>query len=165
MSLKDRLKQKVDFQNSAHEASLGLLVAAVHVRRQSDEIFREYDLNFNYYNVLRILRGAPDEGYPRCEIIVRMIDPAPDVTRLMNQLVKKGWVRRERSQEDRRQSLHWITDKGLDLLEEMEKEIEALNNDFADRVGPSDLEHLIRITEKIYTEGVDASQDDAEGDC
>ena len=70
--------------------------------------FKKHGLTFSYYNVLRILRGASDEGYPRCDIIERMIDPAPDVTRLIDQLINKGWVSRARSLEDRRVSLHWI---------------------------------------------------------
>lgn len=148
--LKAKLKQNVDFRSKAHEASLGLMVAAVHLRRQAEEIFKRHDLNFNYYNVLRILRGAPEAGYPRCEIIERMIDPAPDVTRLMDHLVKKGWVRRERSDIDRRQSLHWITEAGRTLLGTMDQEIDAMNDDFAERVGEQDLEHLIRITSKVY---------------
>ncbi len=149
--LKDKLKQNVDFQSAAHESSLALMVAAVHVRRQSDTIFKKYELNFNYYNVLRILRGATDEGYPRCDIIERMIDPAPDVTRLMDQLVNKGWVRRERSEQDRRQSLHWITDAGKELLAKIDAEIDAMNVEFAQRLGEEDMAHLIRIAEKIYT--------------
>lgn len=150
-SLKAKLKQNVDFKTKAHEASLALLVASVHVRRQSDALFKKYDLNFNYYNVLRILRGARVEGYPRCEIIERMIDPAPDVTRLMDQLVNKGWVRRERSEHDRRKSLHWITDDGKQLLGQIDAEIDHLNTVFAESVGDEDLEHLIRITSKIYS--------------
>ncbi|MFK7844709.1 MAG: MarR family winged helix-turn-helix transcriptional regulator [Rhodothermales bacterium] len=150
-SLKAKLRQNIDFQTKAHEASLALMVAAVHVRRQSEAMFKKYGLNYNYYNVLRILRGARTEGYPRCDIIARMIDPAPDVTRLMDQLVKKGWVRRERSEHDRRQSLHWITDEGKQLLLLIDVEIEQINERFAESVGDEDLDHLIRIASKIYS--------------
>ncbi len=150
-SLKAKLKQNADFRSKAHEATLGLMVAAVHLRRQAEEIFKRHDLNFNYYNVLRILRGAPDDGYPRCEIIERMIDPAPDVTRLMDHLVKRGWVRRERSDIDRRQSLHWITEGGLSLLGKMDVEIDAMNDEFAELLGEADLDHMIRIASKVYS--------------
>lgn len=151
ITLKAKLKQNAAFKNKAHEAALGLMVAAAHVRRQSEALFRKYDLNFNYYNVLRILRGAPEAGYPRCEIIERMIDPAPDVTRLIDHLIKKGWVRRARSVHDRRQSLHWITDAGRALLAKMDGEVDALNDDLDARLSDEDLDHLIRITSKIYS--------------
>ena len=149
-ALKAKLKQNVDFENKAHEASLSLIVAGVHLRRQSEEVFKSHGLSFSYYNVLRILRGAPAQGYPRCEIINRMIDPAPDVTRLINQLVNKGWVRRERSEADRRQSLHWITDQGLHLLDQIDHNVQQMNEQFAAQLGEADLDHIIRITAKIY---------------
>lgn len=157
MSLKSKLKQNADFQSTAHESSLALMVAAVHLRRQSDSVFKKYELNFNYYNVLRILRGASEAGYPRCDIITRMIDPAPDVTRLMDQLVGKGWVRRARSEQDRRQSLHWITAAGRQLLDRIDVEIDRLNADFAERVGEEDMLHLIRIADKIYAGTTEAA--------
>ena len=159
VTLKQRLKQKAEFKSKAHEATLSLLVAAVHVRRRSEVIFKKYDLTFSYYNVLRILRGAPNEGYARCDIIERMIDPAPDVTRLIDQLVRRGWVERTRSETDRRVSLHWITQKGRDLLAQMDDEIDAINARYQQDVGAEDLDHLTRICAAIY------SQDPADHDC
>ena len=149
--LKARLKQNSDFKSKAQEATLSLIVAGVHLRRQSERIFKKHDLNFSYYNVLRILRGSPEEGYPRCEIIGRMIDPAPDVTRLIDQLVEKGWVRRERSDVDRRVSLHWITEKGLDLLNSIDAELDAMTESFARVVGEQDMDELIRICSAVYS--------------
>ena len=157
-TLKERLKQNASFKSKAHEATLSLLVAAVHVRRQSEWIFKKYDLTFSYYNVLRILRGAPEEGYARCDIIDRMIDPAPDVTRLIDQLVTKGWVQRARSKTDRRVSLHWITEAGLRLINQMDSEIDELNAQFEEQICPEDLDHLTRICALIYSQG--AEQED-----
>ncbi len=150
-ALQDKLKQNTKFKSKAHEATLSLLVAAVHVRKQSEAIFKKHDLTFSYYNVLRILRGAPEEGYPRCDIIERMIDPAPDVTRLIDQLINKGWVQRARSSVDRRVSLHWITEQGLALLDDIEHEIDALNTRYEERISEEDLSHLIRICAHIYS--------------
>ena len=149
--LKARLKQNTDFKSKAHEASLSLMVAAVHVRRLNEQIFKKYELNFSYYNVLRILRGAPEAGYPRCEIIGRMIDPAPDVTRLIDQLIAKGWVKRERSEIDRRVSLHWITEEGKALLRVVDAEVNAFSDAFAEVVSDEDMDHLIRICSDIYS--------------
>ncbi len=149
-ALKAKLKQNSDFRSKAHEAMLSLMVAAVHVRKESEQIFKEHGLSFSYYNVLRILRGAPAEGYPRCDIISRMIDPAPDVTRLIDQLVVNGWVRRERSDQDRRVSLHWITDAGKQLLAAIDEQIDGQSDAFGLLIGEEDLEHLIRICASVY---------------
>lgn len=153
-TLKEKLKQNSEFKSKAQEAMLSLMVAAVHVRRGSERIFKQHGLSFSYYNVLRILRGAPAEGYPRCEIISRMIDPAPDVTRLIDQLVNKGWVKRERSDMDRRVSLHWITDEGQRLLAEIDEEIDGQSETFGDQLGEENIDHLIRICASVYSEPV-----------
>ena len=150
-ALKEKLKQNSEFKSKSQEAMLSLMVAAVHVRRGSEQIFKQHGLSFSYYNVLRILRGAPAEGYPRCEIISRMIDPAPDVTRLIDQLVNKGWVKRERSDMDRRVSLHWITDKGQRLLAEIDEEIDGQSEAFGAQIGEGNIDDLIRICALVYS--------------
>lgn len=158
-ALQQKIKQNASFKSKAHEAMLSLLVAAVHVRRESEAIFKNHGLTFSYYNVLRILRGGPEEGYARCDIIERMIDPAPDVTRLIDQMINKGWVRRTRSEHDRRVSLHWITPAGRRLVNEIDADMDALNMYYEERIGPDDLDHLIRISSEIYAE------EPAEKDC
>jgi DNA-binding MarR family transcriptional regulator len=100
--------------------------------------------------VLRILRGVYPEGHPRCEIIERMLDPSPDVTRLMDKLVQRGLVERSRSEEDRRMTIHTITDEGLALLDELDPKIRGVQDWFGERVADRDLRHLSRICEGIY---------------
>ena len=54
----------------------------------------EFGLTGTQYNALRILRGAGPEGLPCSEIGERMITHDPDVTRLLNRLEKRGFVKR-----------------------------------------------------------------------
>ena len=160
--LQRKIKQNASFKSKAHEATLSLLVASIHLRRESESIFKKYGLTFSYYNVLRILRGAPNDGYPRCDIIERMLDPAPDVTRLIDQLINKGWVKRTRSDSDRRVSLHWITQAGLDLLDRIDIDIDAVNAHYDATISEEDLDHLIRISSYIYN---NSSKETAKDDC
>lgn len=149
--LAKRIKTK-GFESPAQKAMLNLFVAAAHVRRQVEQVCREYGIQFSHYNILRILRGVHPEGHPRCDIIDRMLDPSPDVTRLTDKLVDRGLVRRTQSEEDRRKTIHLITDRGLQLLEEMQPAITDVQERFGERVAPRDLEHLSRICEDIYAE-------------
>jgi DNA-binding MarR family transcriptional regulator len=148
--LRDRIKQTAPFENSAQEAMLNLFVASAHVRRRVEAACKEFDLQFAHHNVLRILRGVHPEGHPRCEIIERMLDPSPDVTRLIDKLVERGLVERSRSEEDRRMIIHTITDKGLTLLDNLDPKIRDVQNWFDERVADRDLRHLSRICEGIY---------------
>ncbi|MCS3613976.1 MarR family winged helix-turn-helix transcriptional regulator [Salinibacter ruber] len=149
--LRDHIKQTEPFEDAAQEAMLNLFVAAAEVRRRVEQVCEQHDLQFSHHNVLRILRGVHPEGHPRCEIIERMLDPSPDVTRLIDKLVDRGVVRRTTSDEDRRMTIHTITADGLDLLERMGPEIREVQRWFDERVADRDLQHLSRICEGIYT--------------
>ena len=131
---------------------LNLFVASAHVRRRVEQACQEHGLQFNHHNVLRILRGVHPEGHPRCDIIERMLDPSPDVTRLIDKLVGRNLVRRSRSPEDRRVTLHTITEEGLALLQDLDPKIRAVQQWFDERVSDRDLQHLSRICEGIYAD-------------
>jgi len=148
--LRDRIKQTAPFEDEAQEAMLNLFVASATVRRRVEDACKEVDLQFAHHNVLRILRGVHPKGHPRCEIIERMLDPSPDVTRLIDKLVERGLVERSRSKEDRRMTIHTITDEGLALLDELDPKIRAVQDWFDERVADRDLRHLSRICEGIY---------------
>lgn len=148
--LRERIQQTEPFEDRAQEAMLNLFVAASHVRRRVENVCQQYGLHFSHHNVLRILRGVHPDGHPRCEIIERMLDPSPDVTRLIDKLVDRGLVRRSKSETDRRMTIHTITDEGLELLEQMDPQIRAVQDWFGERVADRDLGHLSRICEGIY---------------
>lgn len=150
--LRDHIKQTAPFEDRAQEAMLNLFVAAAHVRRRVEQVCQGYDLHFSHHNVLRILRGVHPGGHPRCEIVERMLDPSPDVTRLIDKLVERGLVQRSKSPEDRRVTIHTITDEGLGLLDEMDPEVQAVQQWFDERVSDRDLQHLSRICEGIYAD-------------
>ena len=77
---------------------------------------RSEGISQSQYNILRILRGARPKAVKISEISDRMITRDPDVTRLVDRLIKQGLVRRERDTEDRRVVLVEITGAGLAML-------------------------------------------------
>jgi DNA-binding MarR family transcriptional regulator len=156
-ALKKRIKQATDFASPAEEAVLNLMVAADHVRSRLERVCTDFGITPGQYNVLRILRGAHPAGHPRCEIAARLVEKAPDVTRLVDRLEAQGLVSRDRSEEDRRLSVTRITRKGLGLLERMEPAMEEANRYFKERVSRQDCRVLTRICEGIYAEEEDES--------
>jgi DNA-binding MarR family transcriptional regulator len=151
-ALKRRIKQESDFAGPAQEAMLNLMVAADHFRSRLDRVCAEFGITHGQYNVLRILRGAHPEGHPRCDIAARMLEKAPDVTRLVDRLEAQGLAERARSETDRRLSITRITEKGLALLEEMRPAMEGVERYFAERVSRRDARELTRICEGLYGE-------------
>lgn len=152
-ALKRRIKQQ-RFESPLQEAMLNLLVAAAHVRERTDRVLEPHGITQPQYNVLRILRGAHPQGYARCDIAERMIDRAPDVTRLLDRLERQGLVARDRSAADRRLSIAVITAKGLTLLDTIDPVLRQSQAYLADRIHARDRVELSRICEGIYDDQI-----------
>ena len=150
--LRRRLMQ-ARFDSPHHEAVLSLLVAAAHVHERLDGVYARHGITRGQYNVLRILRGAHPGGYPRCDVARRLIERAPDVTRLIDRLEEGGLVERRGSADDRRLSITRITRKGLRLLEHMQSDVEAAEHMLAKRLSADEAEDLSRICERLYEAG------------
>ena len=73
--------------------------------------------------MLRILRGARPDPLETMEIVDRMLEKTPGITRMLDRLEEKGLVERRRRPEDRRCLLRSITAKGLDLLAVLDEPI------------------------------------------
>ena len=101
------------------DAYLELLRTTDLLTRRLAHVLKAEDLSSTQYNVLRILRGAP-EGLPCGEIANRMITRDPDVTRLLDRLEKRGLISRNRETKDRRMVVTRITGEGLELLARMD---------------------------------------------
>ncbi|MGE5456778.1 MAG: MarR family winged helix-turn-helix transcriptional regulator [Methanococcaceae archaeon] len=151
--LKQRLKQE-KFRCKEHEALMNLFLANNFLKKKVDDVCAKYGVTNAQYNVLRILRGVSPDGYPRCEIIPRMIDQAPDVTRIIDNLEKQHLIIRANSKEDRRLSITIITKKGLDILDEMEFDMNSISEDLKNTLTEEEIIRLSEICEKIYGPGI-----------
>jgi DNA-binding MarR family transcriptional regulator len=150
-ALRQRLGQD-RFEGPAHEAALNLLLAAGFLQDETARLFEEFELTPAQYNVLRILKGAGPDGHPRCEIARRLIVRAPDLTRMIDRLERRGLVERARSAEDRRHSLTRITGSGLALVERMRPATAALNRALSRRLSAGEVATLSRLCEKLYAQ-------------
>lgn len=148
-ALKRRLQQ-ARFEHPVQEALLNLLVAAGHVRERMDRLVAGHDITPGQYNVLRILKGAHPRGYARCEIARRMVERAPDLTRMIDRLQKRGLVERGRSDGDRRQSITRITRKGMELVDALRPTVAVLHRELGARLTRRESAELSRLLEKVY---------------
>jgi DNA-binding MarR family transcriptional regulator len=117
--------------------------------RRLSGLLRADDLSATQYNVLRILRGAPD-GLPCGEIGNRMITRDPDITRLLDRLEKRELISRCRESKDRRMVMARITPEGLKLLARMDEPVRAMHR--------SQLGHLGRERLRALTELLQVSR-------
>jgi DNA-binding MarR family transcriptional regulator len=112
--------------------------------RRLSAVLKAEDLSANQYNVLRILRGAP-EGLPCGEIGNRMITRDPDITRLLDRLEKRELISRCRETRDRRTVMARITSEGLELLARMDEPVRAMHRSQLGHLGRERLAALIEL--------------------
>lgn len=111
-------------------------------------VLKGADLSPTQYNVLRILRGAP-EGLACGEIADRMITRDPDVTRLLDRLEKRGLIARSRESKDRRMVLTRITPEGLTALAELDQPIQDLHREQLGHLGRNRLGALSELLQLV----------------
>jgi DNA-binding MarR family transcriptional regulator len=152
--LKQRLKQK-KFKNIETEGILNLFVASNYLRGKIEMVCNEQGITHSQFNVLRILKGAQPDGYPRYDIISRMVEPAPDVTRLIDRLIREGLVERYYSKEDRRLSCSRITKKGITLLNKVNPKVDKFIKEYSGVLTKAEKAKLSAICEKLYESGLE----------
>lgn len=123
---------------------LDLLRTSDMLSRHPAQVMKAEDLSSNQYNVLRILRGAP-EGLACGEIGNRMITRDPDITRLLDRLEKRGLISRSRETKDRRMVMTRITPEGLKLLGRLDEPIQQVHREQLGHLGRERLRALTEL--------------------
>lgn len=133
------------FKNNRTKALINIKYTANWINSQENEFFRPYGISPQQFNILRILRGA-GEAIKVQVIKDRMIERAPNATRLMDKLCDKNLIARVRCEHDRRVVFISITKDGLKLLEEID-----INTglDFLNKLSEEEAATLSDLLDKI----------------
>jgi DNA-binding MarR family transcriptional regulator len=148
-TLRDELKMTRPFKSVEEEAILSIARTAALREHAGAEALKPFDLTITQYNVLRILRGAGDAGLCRNEVGERLVTQVPDVTRLLDRMETGGLINRRRNGEDRRFVATYITDKGLKLLEKIDRELPAMHARQLGHLSQKRLRELIDLLEEV----------------
>jgi DNA-binding MarR family transcriptional regulator len=116
-TIQQEIRQTKPFRSLEEQVVINLMRTARAIEESWIQYLKRTEgLSQSQYNILRILRGARPQALKVSEISERMIARDPDVTRLVDRLIQRGLVQRERDTGDRRVVLCEITGKGLALL-------------------------------------------------
>lgn len=123
MSLESEIRQR-EFRSEYHKAVLNIIYTNNYLVNRLNDLFKDYDITRQQYNVLRILKGQLPKSASINLIKERMLDKMSDASRIVERLRAKELVVRRNSEEDKRAADVSITEKGLRLLEEMDPLVE-----------------------------------------
>jgi DNA-binding MarR family transcriptional regulator len=123
--LQDEIKQAKPFESAQQELWLNLARTTAMASHVVEQGLRQHGLSATQYNVLRILRGAP-QGLCQYEIGDRLVAQVPDVPRIVERMDKAGWVQRLRGTADRRIVMASLTPAGLELVNSLDQPVREM---------------------------------------
>ncbi|MGB1183620.1 MAG: MarR family winged helix-turn-helix transcriptional regulator [Schleiferiaceae bacterium] len=118
MSLEAQIKQST-FKSEQSKLIVNLIYTYNQLKGQIASHLKEEGLTMQQYNVLRIVRGAGDQGSTTSEIRERLLDKMSDASRMVDRLVAMGHLEKVRDQDDRRLVYVYLTDAGAELVERL----------------------------------------------
>lgn len=136
------------FASPEEEVSLNILRTAALLEHAVAEHLKPHGLTPTQYNVLRILRGAGEAGLCRNEVGERMLNPVPDVTRLLDRMEDAGLVARDRDDRDRRFVTARITTDGLKKLAALDEPVSRMHEELLGHMDESELRRLAELLEE-----------------
>jgi DNA-binding MarR family transcriptional regulator len=137
MKLEEEIKQK-NFKDEYEKLVVNILFTGNWMYLVNTNSLKSAGLTLPQYNVLRILRGQHPKPATVNLLIERMLDKSSNASRIVDKLLNKNLVVRKICKKDRRSVDVLITDKGLDMLkqidgfqEEWRKTFKTLNREEA----------------------------------
>ncbi|MGG7035661.1 MAG: MarR family winged helix-turn-helix transcriptional regulator [Flavobacterium sp.] len=150
MRIEEIIKSNVEMSESK-KIVLNILYTQNLINDKFNEILKPYSLSGEQYNVLRILRGQKCNAVNMNLIQERMIAKNSNTTRLIDKLLIKELVTRKVCPENRRKIEIAITEKGLNLLKELDPRVAAHEESFGLNLTNDELIQLNTLLEKYRT--------------
>jgi DNA-binding MarR family transcriptional regulator len=136
---------KSSFKSSKVKALINIKYTSNWLNSKENDFFKPYGISPQQFNILRILRGAKERI--KVQLVKdRMIERAPNATRLMDKLCDKNLIERERCEHDRRVVYVKITNQGLELLATID---DNKNLSFLENLTNKEAEILSNLLDKI----------------
>ncbi len=147
MKIEDQLK--TNNLPPARKLSLSILVTANLIDEQVATALKPFDISIQQFNVLRILRGQKGKPANLSTIQERMVSKMSNTTRLVDKLITKGLTERVICEANRRKVEISITEKGLELLKEIDPKVDAVEKELIQDISEEEIEIVTDCLNKI----------------
>ncbi len=127
MKIEDEIKQQ-KFKSPQQKVVINLLYTTSWMQSRQQEIFKQFNITLQQFNILRILRGQHPNSISATEIKSRMVDKNSDVSRLLDRLLAKNVISKKTSSSDKRAADINLTEDGLELLRTVDKKQHQIDN-------------------------------------
>ena len=129
---------------------LQLIKASALIDQRTKKLLKPEGITQSQFHILRILtENNPLPCQPK-DIKENLIISSPDVTRILDRMVKKGWIDRQTSVSNRRQVDVFINEVGSNLYEKINKVLQSdIEIYLSEKMTQEEVNQLIHIANKI----------------
>ncbi|MGJ1203149.1 MarR family winged helix-turn-helix transcriptional regulator [Sphingobacterium lactis] len=136
------------FASPWHRATINIIYTSNWLNVMLEKRAGARQITLQQFNVLRVLRGQYPNPVTNNLLKERLLTKTPDISRLVDRIVSKGLVSREKNSVDKRAVDLLITEKGLTLLEEIESDM-MLGDILQDNLTADDCLKLSELLDKF----------------
>ena len=136
-------------KKSTRDSILSVLKTNLRIKKKLNDVFKEYEISEQQFNILRILRGQRGKPSSLKTIQKRMVHLMSNTTRLVDKLILKDFVSRETCESNRRKIDIFITEKGLKFLDEINPVIDKSEELMTTNLSEEEKNILIKLLNKI----------------
>ena len=130
---------------------ISILTVGYRVNDELSAMFKTHGISLPQFNVLRILRGRKGEAANLSTIQEQMIHKMSNTTRLIDKLIEGGYVNRFVCEKNRRKIEIFITKKGLELLNNLDKQLQTKEQFLLNDLDNNEKEELMQLLSKVQT--------------
>ncbi|TRX56111.1 MarR family transcriptional regulator [Fulvivirga sp. M361] len=147
MKIKEEIN-RLPFKNETQKAALNILFTSNWISSQYQKFFNPYGITSQQYHVLSVLRITHPKTISTSEIKARLHDRNSDASRIVDRLTSKGYVKKSVCSEDRRLVDVSLTENGFQLLHEVDRNIDIMN-DFSGNLNEREAQTLNELLDKL----------------
>ena len=117
MKFEEEIKQTKPFKSNLTKTLLNVVYTGSYLQGMTNCNLKEFDINDQHYNILRILKGVYPNAVCPGHIKEVLLNKRGDLTRLLDKLEKMNYIIRNLNPGNRRMIEVRITKEGIKLLE------------------------------------------------
>lgn len=137
-------------KDNSYYKAIGRIIRTGHwITDQISTELKEFDITEPQYNVMRTLSSKMGKPVTVQEIQNRMIQRTSNVTRIVDKLINKGLVDRHECPTNRRKMDITITDKGVRLLDQLDKKVHSFHKPMSKNLTSDEAQNLTDLIKKL----------------
>lgn len=120
----------------------------VFIKRSIEQLLKPYNLTHLQFSILMNL--YKNNISTQKEMLKNTYGDEASITRILDRLEAKGYIKRVRSEEDKRKKKLVLTDEGIELMTEIIKYTGYINNELAKDLNKDEEKEFLRLLQKVH---------------